>query len=174
MFCPLISKLQTFEILKWAQGIQCRKQRPSNSTREIQLLFSQHLNTTFYIFIAVKYSFFKICIIFNQYFLYFITLYIMNLSITPQGPVSSLCLLEDGTLLSGGGNEIKAWDTNSNFRSVKSRQVCTNEIYSKRLIQLKTKTILAFTLNIWTMSDKKDSTKTSLPFLFALLFFLNS
>ena len=40
----------------------------------------------FYIFTAVKYSFFKICIIFNQYFLYFITLYIMkrHLQIIPN------------------------------------------------------------------------------------------
>ena len=40
-----------------------------------------------------------------------------------QCPISSLCMLEDGTLLSGAGNEIKAWDTNSNFRAVKARQV---------------------------------------------------
>ena len=39
-FCPLIQKLQAFEILKWAQGSQWRKQRTSNSTREIQLIFS--------------------------------------------------------------------------------------------------------------------------------------
>ena len=60
-FCPLIKKLQEFEIMKWAQGSQWRKQRISNFTREIQ-------NTAFDIFTAVKYSFFKICIIFNQYF----------------------------------------------------------------------------------------------------------
>ena len=57
-FWPLIKKLQAFEILKWAQGSQRRKQRTSNFTRE---------NTTS-IFTAVKYSFFKICIIFNTYF----------------------------------------------------------------------------------------------------------
>ena len=39
-FCPLIRKLQSFEILKWAQGSQWRKQRTSNFTREIQLIFS--------------------------------------------------------------------------------------------------------------------------------------
>ena len=39
-FCPLIRKLQENEILKWAQGSQWRKQRTSNFTREIQLIFS--------------------------------------------------------------------------------------------------------------------------------------
>lgn len=38
-------------------------------------------------------------------------------------PITSLCILEDGTLISGGGSELKAWDTNSNFRAVKSRQI---------------------------------------------------
>ena len=71
-FCPLIRKLQAFEILKWAQVNQWRKQRTSSFTREIQLIFSlQWKYSFFYIFTAVKYSFFKICIIFNQYFLYF-------------------------------------------------------------------------------------------------------
>ena len=67
-FCPLLRKLQAFEILKWAQGSQWRKQRISNFTREIQLIFHCSENTAFDIFTAVKYSFFKICIIFNQYF----------------------------------------------------------------------------------------------------------
>ena len=68
-FCPLIRKLQAFEILKWAQGSQWRKQRISNFTREIQLIFSLQWKYSFYIFTAaVKYSFFKICIIFNQCF----------------------------------------------------------------------------------------------------------
>ena len=67
-FCPLIRKLQAFEILKWGQGSQWRKQRTSNFTHGIQLIFSLHLYTTFYIFTPVKYSFFKICIIFIQYF----------------------------------------------------------------------------------------------------------
>ena len=70
-FCPLIRKLQAFEILKWAQGSQWRKQRTSNFTREIHLYFHCSENTAFYIFTAVKYSFFKICIIFNQYFYVF-------------------------------------------------------------------------------------------------------
>ena len=39
-FCPLIRKLKAFEILKWAQGSQWRKQRTSNFTCEIQLIFS--------------------------------------------------------------------------------------------------------------------------------------
>ena len=39
-FSPLIRKLQAFEILLWAQGSQWRKQRKSNFTREIQLIFS--------------------------------------------------------------------------------------------------------------------------------------
>ena len=64
VFCPLIRKLQAFEILKWAQGSQWRKQRTSNFTREIQLIFSRLWNAAFYIFRAVKYSFF----IFNKYF----------------------------------------------------------------------------------------------------------
>ena len=40
-FCPLIRKLQAFEILKWAQRGQWLKQRTSNSIGEIQLLFSR-------------------------------------------------------------------------------------------------------------------------------------
>ncbi|XP_052268743.1 echinoderm microtubule-associated protein-like CG42247 [Dreissena polymorpha] len=40
-----------------------------------------------------------------------------------QGPISAVCVLEDGTLLSSSGSEIKAWDTNANFRSVKTRQI---------------------------------------------------
>ena len=39
-FCPLIRKLQAFEILKWAQGSQWRMQRTSIFTYEIQLIFS--------------------------------------------------------------------------------------------------------------------------------------
>ena len=40
-FCPLIRKLQAFEILKWAKWSQGRKQRTSYFTREIQLIFSR-------------------------------------------------------------------------------------------------------------------------------------
>ncbi|XP_052761034.1 echinoderm microtubule-associated protein-like 1 isoform X3 [Mya arenaria] len=40
-----------------------------------------------------------------------------------QGSVASVCLLEDGTLFSASGSEVKAWDTNSNFRAVKTRQI---------------------------------------------------
>ena len=37
--CPLIRKLQVFEILKQAQASQWRKQRTSNCSREILLIF---------------------------------------------------------------------------------------------------------------------------------------
>ena len=41
-YTTIISKLQEFEILKWAQGSQWRKQRTSNFNREIQLfIFSR-------------------------------------------------------------------------------------------------------------------------------------
>ena len=36
-----VRKLQAFEILKWAQGTQWRKQRTSNFTCEIQHIFSR-------------------------------------------------------------------------------------------------------------------------------------
>ena len=39
-FRTLIRKLQAFEILKWAQESKWRKQRTSNFTCEIQLVFS--------------------------------------------------------------------------------------------------------------------------------------
>ena len=39
-FCPLIRKLQAFEILEWAKESQWTKQRTSNFTREIQFIFS--------------------------------------------------------------------------------------------------------------------------------------
>ena len=55
--CLLIRNLQAFEILKWAQGSQWRKQRPSNTT---------------YIFTAMKYKFsifsqLRNAVIFNMY-----------------------------------------------------------------------------------------------------------
>ena len=74
-FCPLIRKLQPFEILKWAQGSQWRKQRTSNIISEIQLIFSLLLifsrlwNTAF-----LKYALYLINI-----FLYFINLYIIKM-----------------------------------------------------------------------------------------------
>ena len=80
-FCPLIRKLQAFEILKWTQGSQWRKQRTSNFTREIQhiftavkiqlLIFSRLWNRAF-----LKYALYLINI-----FLYFITLYIIKTNI---------------------------------------------------------------------------------------------
>ena len=67
-FCPLIRNLQAFEILKWAQGSQWRSRGHPISPVKYNLYFHCSENTTFYIFTAVKYSFFKIYIIFNQYF----------------------------------------------------------------------------------------------------------
>ena len=49
-FCPLIRKLQPFEILKWAQGSQWRKQRTSNIISEIQLIFSLQWKYNFWYF----------------------------------------------------------------------------------------------------------------------------
>ena len=78
-FCPLIRKLQAFEILKWAQESQWRKQRTSNFTREIQLIFSLQWKYIFLYFhgceiqLFLKYALYLIYI-----FLYFITLYIIN------------------------------------------------------------------------------------------------
>ena len=40
VFCLLIRKLQPFEILQWAKESQWTKQRTSNSTSEIQIIFS--------------------------------------------------------------------------------------------------------------------------------------
>ncbi|XP_041377206.1 echinoderm microtubule-associated protein-like 2 isoform X2 [Gigantopelta aegis] len=37
--------------------------------------------------------------------------------------VNALCVLEDGTLLSGGGNTVRAWDTMNRFKRVKERQI---------------------------------------------------
>ena len=56
-FGPLIRKLQSFEILKWAQGSQWRSRGHPTSPMKYNLYFK-----------AVKYSFVKICIIFYQYF----------------------------------------------------------------------------------------------------------
>ena len=56
--CGFVRKLQAFEILNWALWSQWRKQRTSNFTREMQLIFSRLWNTIFYFFTAVKYSFF--------------------------------------------------------------------------------------------------------------------
>ncbi|KAK3594964.1 hypothetical protein CHS0354_019886 [Potamilus streckersoni] len=40
-----------------------------------------------------------------------------------KGPVVALCMLEDGTLVSGSGTEIKAWDTNASLQDSRSRQI---------------------------------------------------
>ena len=67
-FRPLIRKLQAFEILKWVQGSQWRSRGHPISPVKYNLNFHCSENTAFYIFTAMKYSFFKICIIFIQYF----------------------------------------------------------------------------------------------------------
>lgn len=46
-----------------------------------------------------------------------------NMRHAHEKPVLSLCMLEDGTLLSGGGTEIKAWDTMNYFKRVKERTI---------------------------------------------------
>ena len=47
-------------------------------------------------------------------------------------------MLEDGTLLTGGGNEIKAWDSLSAYKSVKERTVGITEnapkLYNKLIL----------------------------------------
>ncbi|KAK3594970.1 hypothetical protein CHS0354_019890 [Potamilus streckersoni] len=40
-----------------------------------------------------------------------------------KAPVTALCMLEDGTLLSGSGFEIKAWDSSSNYIEIKTRVI---------------------------------------------------
>ena len=40
-----------------------------------------------------------------------------------QKTVFTLCVLEDGTMLSGGGSEIRAWDTFNRYSPVKHRMV---------------------------------------------------
>ncbi|KAL3861141.1 hypothetical protein ACJMK2_007210, partial [Sinanodonta woodiana] len=40
-----------------------------------------------------------------------------------KGPVIALCMLEDGTLVSGSGSEIKAWDTSASLQDSRSRQI---------------------------------------------------
>ncbi|KAL5014035.1 hypothetical protein ScPMuIL_008305 [Solemya velum] len=44
-----------------------------------------------------------------------------NMRRSHKKPVVALCILEDGTLLSGGGAELKAWDSSNDFRQVKER-----------------------------------------------------
>ena len=67
-FCPLIRKLQAFEVLKWAQEVNGESRGHPISPVKYNLYFHCSENTAFYIFTAEKYSYFKICIIFNQYF----------------------------------------------------------------------------------------------------------
>ena len=81
-FCPLIRKLQAFEILKWAKESQWTKQRTSNFTREIQLIFSLQWKYNFLYFhgceiqLLLKYALYLINI-----FPYLITLYTIKCSV---------------------------------------------------------------------------------------------
>ena len=78
-FCPLIRKLQAFEILKWAQWSQGRKQRTSYFTREIQLIFSRLWKYSFLYFHSCEIQLFlKYTLYLIHNFLYFITLYIIK------------------------------------------------------------------------------------------------
>ena len=78
-FCPIIRKLQAFEILHWAKETQWTKHRTCNFTGEIQLLFSLQWKYNFLYFhgceiqLLLKYALYLINIS-----LYFITLYIIN------------------------------------------------------------------------------------------------
>ena len=89
--CPLIRKLQAFEILKWAKESQWKKQRTSNFTVKYNLYFHCSENTTFYeILLLFKYAFYLINI-----FHYFITLYIIKRFInikTGWNYIAQLCL----------------------------------------------------------------------------------
>ena len=85
-FCPLIRKLQMIEILKWAQRIQCRKQRSSNFTREIQLIFSQLWNATFLYFHGCEIQLFIFSRLWNTAFSKY-ALYLINISC-----ISLLCI----------------------------------------------------------------------------------
>ena len=78
-FCPLIRKLQAFEILKWAKESQWTKQRTSNFTREIQLIFSLQWKYNFLYFHDCEIQLlFKYALYLINIFLYCITLYIIN------------------------------------------------------------------------------------------------
>lgn len=44
-------------------------------------------------------------------------------SIFTQKPVSTLCMMVDNTLLSGGGSYIKSWDSINNYRKISKREV---------------------------------------------------
>ena len=67
-FCPLIRKLQAFEILKGLNEAKGESRGHPISPVKYNLYFHGCENTAFYIVTAVKYSFFKICIIFNTCF----------------------------------------------------------------------------------------------------------
>ncbi|XP_064611333.1 77 kDa echinoderm microtubule-associated protein-like isoform X2 [Liolophura sinensis] len=48
--------------------------------------------------------------------------------------VFSLCFLEDGTLLSGGGSEIKTWDSENYYRMIKERALPDSAGYIRTLV----------------------------------------
>jgi hypothetical protein len=50
---------------------------------------------------------------------------------TLQKSVSSLVMLSDGVLISGGGSEIKAWDSLMRFKLLRERVVSTQIVMTK-------------------------------------------
>lgn len=48
-----------------------------------------------------------------------------------QKPVSTLCMMVDNTLLSGGGSYIKSWDSINNYRKISKREVRINKVLKK-------------------------------------------
>lgn len=50
-----------------------------------------------------------------------------------QKPVSTLCMMVDNTLLSGGGSCIKSWDSINNYRKISKREVRINIVKKKEL-----------------------------------------
>ena len=83
-FCPLIRKLQAFEILKWAQGSQWRNQRTSNFTPNftVEKQLIHHCKIQLFIFSRLRNTaFLKYALYLLNIFLYFITLYMINKNI---------------------------------------------------------------------------------------------
>ncbi|XP_013411002.1 echinoderm microtubule-associated protein-like 2 isoform X2 [Lingula anatina] len=48
--------------------------------------------------------------------------------------VFALCMLEDGTLLSGAGDEIKAWDSSDKYRNIRDRTIPESAGYVRTLV----------------------------------------
>ena len=74
-FCPLTRKLQAFETLK----VNGESRGHPISPVKYNLYFHCSENTTFYIFTVVKYSFLEHALYLIHIFLYFYTLYIINI-----------------------------------------------------------------------------------------------